>query len=396
MTVRLKQCYEMETRLFVFFHLLAKAPGGWRTPRRFALFRNHRVAHSVLDCGGPPPLFHLPSSGQATSNPIRSPTLPKTLFAASKCVISPRDMPTHRGSIRLFRLFGIQVYLHWSWFLVAVYAIQSRGDSDSSLILNVLVYLTLFLIVLMHEFGHSLACKQVGGQANQIVLWPLGGVAYVSPPQRPGAMLWSIAAGPLVNVVLFFVATILLMLGGALGLFDRMPLFWGYIGTVAYINLILLKFNLLPVYPLDGGQILRSLLWFKFGKARSMMIATIIGFIGIAIMIPYVIKQNSGWYYILAAFVLLNCWSGFQQARALARVANAPRHDGFACPVCKVAPPRGALWVCGKCRKPFDTFETRGVCPNCGTQFSATSCPECGNLRPMSEWMAFSNVPPKL
>jgi len=127
-----------------------------------------------------------------------------------------------------------------------------------------------------------------------------------------------------------------------------------------------------------------------------MMIATIIGFIGVAVMIPYVIMQNSGWYYILAAFVLFNCWGGFQQARALARVANAPRHDGFACPACKVAPPRGAFWGCGKCRKPFDTFETRGVCPNCGTQFAATSCPECGNVRPISEWMAASNVPPKL
>ena len=53
-----------------------------------------------------------------------------------------------------------------------------------------------------HEFGHALACRQVGGSANQIILWPLGGVAYVNPPQRPGATLWSIAAGPLVNVAL--------------------------------------------------------------------------------------------------------------------------------------------------------------------------------------------------
>ena len=59
----------------------------------------------------------------------------------------------------------------------------------SSLTWNVLEYLSLFLIVMLHEFGHSLACRQVGGQANQIVLWPLGGVAYVNPPQRPGATL---------------------------------------------------------------------------------------------------------------------------------------------------------------------------------------------------------------
>ena len=120
-------------------------------------------------------------------------------------------MPTRKGSIRLFQLFGITVYLHWSWFLVAVWAVQSSGNTDSSLFWRVLEYLTLFLIVLMHEFGHALACKQVGGQANQIVLWPLGGVAYVSPPQRPGAMLWSIAAGPLVNVILLLVSAMILL-----------------------------------------------------------------------------------------------------------------------------------------------------------------------------------------
>src|SRR5450755_2579575 len=112
-------------------------------------------------------------------------------------------MPTGRqGSIHLFQFKGIDVFLHWSWFLVAAYEIQSRNGRYSSITWNVLEYLALFLIVLLHEFGHSLACGQVGGQANQIVLWPLGGVAYVDPPPRPGATLWSIAAGPLVNVAL--------------------------------------------------------------------------------------------------------------------------------------------------------------------------------------------------
>ncbi len=114
-------------------------------------------------------------------------------------------MPSSRqGSIRLFRFSGIDVFLHWSWFLLAAYEIERGGIGRySSVAWNVLEYLALFLIVTLHEFGHSLACRQVGGQANQIVLWPLGGVAYVDPPQRPGATLWSIAAGPLVNVVLF-------------------------------------------------------------------------------------------------------------------------------------------------------------------------------------------------
>ena len=122
---------------------------------------------------------------------------------------------TRQGSIRLFRFAGIDLFLHWSWFLVAVYEIQSRAGSYSSITWNVLEYLALFLIVMLHQFGHALACRQVGGRANQIVLWPLGGVAYVDPPPRPGATLWSIAAGPLVNVALMPVFYGLIVMGRA-------------------------------------------------------------------------------------------------------------------------------------------------------------------------------------
>src|ERR1035441_6523932 len=110
-------------------------------------------------------------------------------------------MPSlNQGSIHLCRIAGVDLFLHWSWFLVAAIEIENRKGRYSSIAWNVLEYLALFLIVLMHEFGHAMACRQVGGTANRIMLWPLGGVAYVDPPQRPGATLWSIAAGPLVNV----------------------------------------------------------------------------------------------------------------------------------------------------------------------------------------------------
>jgi len=102
--------------------------------------------------------------------------------------------PTRQGSIRLFRFAGIDVYLHWLWFLAAYYLIKVYAPAYTSLLWPVLECLALFGIVLLHEFGHALACRQVGGQANLIVLWPLGGVAYVAPPQRPGATLWSLAA----------------------------------------------------------------------------------------------------------------------------------------------------------------------------------------------------------
>jgi Zn-dependent protease len=313
-------------------------------------------------------------------------------------------MPTHRGSIRLFQLFGIDVYLHWSWFIIAILRMEYRDPEEGSLTRYALEYLTLFLIVLIHEFGHALACRQVGGRANQIVLWPLGGVAYVSPPQRPAAQLWSIAAGPLVNVVLFPIFTVLLLMSRSSGWIETLPGVYFFIRDIWFMNTALLVFNLMPVYPLDGGQILRSLLWFVFGRARSLLIASIIGFAGVAGMIMlagllFLLSNDPTsaiWIGIMAVFILLNCWGGLTQARAMARVADAPRHAGFACPVCKVAPPQGAFWVCGKCRKPFDAFATQATCPNCGTQYGVAFCPECGSLRPMSEWMAASNVPPKL
>ena len=184
-------------------------------------------------------------------------------------------MPTSQGAIRLFRYAGIDVFLHWSWFVVALYQIQ-RPSAYRSPVWKVAEYLALFAIVTLHEFGHSLACRQVGGNAERIVLWPLGGVAYVDPPQRPGATLWSIAAGPLVNVVLVPVLFGLMLIGGSAGLAETSPDASAWLGMVFTINVVLLVFNLLPVYPLDGGQILRSLLWFVLGRARSLTAASVV------------------------------------------------------------------------------------------------------------------------
>src|ERR1700722_7143299 len=160
-------------------------------------------------------------------------------------------MPSaNQGSIRLFRFSGIDVFLHWSWFLVAAYEIQTRKGSYSSVTWNVLEYLALFLIVMIHEFGHALACRQVGGRADRIVLWPLGGVAFVSPPPRPGALLWSIAAGPLVNVLLLPVLFGAFVFSEVSGLSQTSPDAARFVEAMAFINLGLLVFNMLPVYPL--------------------------------------------------------------------------------------------------------------------------------------------------
>ncbi len=304
-------------------------------------------------------------------------------------------MPTARqGSIHLFRFAGVDLFLHWSWFLVAVYEIQSRAGSYSSVTWNVLEYLALFLIVMLHEFGHALACRQVGGRASQIVLWPLGGVAYVDPPPRPGATLWSIAAGPLVNVALMPILYLLVLQGRSSGWASTSHDAYRLLLSVRNINLWLFIFNILPVYPLDGGQILRSLLWFMLGRARSLMVATILGLIGVAGFIILAFMSKDVWLGAIAVFMLMNCWGGFKHAQALLRVAKLPRRDGYSCPTCKTAPPYGTYWKCGHCGEPFDTFQTGAVCPNCRTQFPATQCLDCGRQAPLSEWMVTTLVAP--
>jgi len=86
----------------------------------------------------------------------------------------------------------------------------------------------------------------------------------------------------------------------------------------------------------------------------------------------------------------MNCWGGWKQAQALAKIAKLPRRTNFACPSCKTPPPLGELWRCGKCGNAFDTFLHLGACPHCGTQFNVTQCLDCGESRPIGEWQSHS------
>ncbi len=304
-------------------------------------------------------------------------------------------MPANRsGAIHLFRVAGIDVFLHWSWFLIAVVEIGYLRSRYSSLLWSALEYLSLFLIVLLHEFGHALACRQVGGTANKIMLWPLGGVAYVDPPPRPGAVLWSLAAGPLVNVALLLPLGGAFAAAGALGWSHTAPDAYALLYWIGWINLRLLLFNLLPVYPLDGGQILRSLLWFFLGRGRSLMAATVIGFIGAGVFLLislwslYSGASSAGWLLLISAYMLMNCWNGWKTARVLIRMEKLPRREGYACPNCQAKPPLGPHWRCAQCQKPFDTFESGAACPWCGAQFSNTMCMDCQKSSPIRDWMA--------
>jgi uncharacterized protein (TIGR03067 family) len=329
----------------------------------------------------------MPSPAPAASSPEARPSRPAVPAANA-------DARIQGGSIRLFRVWGIDVFLHWSWIFFALLRLQPSGGSDggfdfahySSQIWYMVEYLALFGIVLLHEFGHALACRSVGGTANRIILWPLGGIAFVEPPPRPGAFLWSIAAGPLVNVLLLGPTIGFWCISRAAGLQTSAPNLYQFAVGLAWMNGYLLLFNMLPVYPLDGGQILQGLLWFILGRARSLLVAAAIGLVGALGLLAFAIASRSVLWGVMAGFGLLFSLVGVQAARTLSRMLEAPRREGAACPACGAAPPRGKFWNCPRCAAPADVFAAGGICPRCSTPFTGIFCAACGRTRPYAEW----------
>jgi Zn-dependent protease len=304
-------------------------------------------------------------------------------------------LASRAGSVRLFSFLGIGVYLHWSWALVAVFQISGRrrfGDYDNS-IWNALEYFGLFGIVILHEFGHALACRSVGGKAEDIVLWPLGGIARVAPPHRPGATLWSIAAGPLVNVALVPVTLAAYWLGRRLGVPGDIQTF---LLAMVVINIALLVFNMLPIYPLDGGQIVRSLLWYVVGAGQSLLISAIVGACAAGAALLAALSSGNLWLAIMAVFVASISLGSIRMARAMRQMERAPTNPWARCPACQRHPPAGPWWLC-PCGAPLDAFAGPGVCAYCGRQVDPVPCPHCHEATPRPLWQATpSPVPPPM
>ena len=296
--------------------------------------------------------------------------------------------------IPLFKVAGIDVSLHPAWFVVAVIELSWRKNTYHSPVWNVVEYLALFAIVLLHEFGHAFACRSTGGKADSIMLWPLGGVAYVQPPPRPGAVLWSIAAGPLVNVALLPVTWFLFKYVATSDWASDAPDLLQCAYAVMWINIGLLIFNMIPVYPLDGGQIVQSLLWFVIGRANSLLVVTVIGFIASCTVIGVAAYSMLGspdyfnqlWFMAIGVFMLQRSVSTFKYARNLKGIEKMRRVEGFACPGCGEKPFAEEIWLCDECKNRFSPFVTGIKCPHCGKIHEKVRCPFCGELSETERW----------
>jgi Zn-dependent protease/CBS domain-containing protein len=190
------------------------------------------------------------------------------------------------GSFKIGRFSGIDVKVHWTFFLLLAFfaflGYQTSGSLAGALTPTALI-VALFLCVVLHEFGHSLVAQRLGIEIHSITLLPIGGVSNLeSLPEKPSDEVKITLAGPLVNVVL---APIFFGVGLLLGAEPRMPtdLFTG-IGSVGqfffylgYLNVVLALFNLIPAFPLDGGRVLRGLLATRLGALRATEIASRVG-----------------------------------------------------------------------------------------------------------------------
>jgi Zn-dependent protease/predicted transcriptional regulator len=218
-----------------------------------------------------------------------------------------------KWSLQLGRYFGIPVSIHWTFIFILIYVAWMgfrSGLNNQEVIINLLLVLSVFLCVLLHEFGHALMAKRFGIKTHSIVLLPIGGIASLEKmPDEPKKELLVALAGPLVNFVIVLILYPFVDFAAFSNAEQANYFFSGevkaFLGALFMVNIILAVFNLLPAFPMDGGRVLRALLGFSMPAHRATLIAARVGqFMAILFVIIAIITSN----YILiliGAFIFM-------------------------------------------------------------------------------------------
>jgi Zn-dependent protease len=227
-------------------------------------------------------------------------------------------------SLNLFRIRGIQLAVHFSFVLfLAYYAYEGWQDGGlPGLVAEVCMTLAFFTCVILHELGHSFTAMHYGIGVRRILLMPIGGMAeFDSIPRQPSRELLITLAGPAVN---FAIAALLW------GLFS-LPINWmvnRYTAEAAEIGLFLLKgnllmgcFNLLPVFPMDGGRIFRALLAIRLPYLRATYWAATVGKVlaVVAALVAFFVYDDKVNANLTAALFMFIYFAGDAEYRALLR-----------------------------------------------------------------------------
>lgn len=193
-----------------------------------------------------------------------------------------------KGSWVLGKVAGIKIQVHWTFTLLLLWVLFSNfregGDTASGLFSLALV-LVLFGCVVLHELGHALMARKYKITTRSITLLPIGGVAALEKiPEKPKEELAVALAGPAVNAAIAFLLFLVLPLGQYAGFepaeweaFFGRPTLASFLVYLFMANAMLVAFNLIPAFPMDGGRVLRALLGFYYTRARATAIAARLG-----------------------------------------------------------------------------------------------------------------------
>jgi len=233
-------------------------------------------------------------------------------------------------AVPLGSIARIAIRLSILYVILVAFQLGSAFAKQQSLIFPVIALSTLFVLVLLHEFGHCIACRATGGTADEILIWPLGGLASCMPEPNWKANLITTVGGPLVNLVLWPVLALGLLAAGAgadalvFNPFSPMAalaaLNAGWPLTILwflyYNNFVLLAFNLVvPMFPMDCGRIVQALLWRKVGFNRSMQIAVSLG-LGVAVVLGLVgVLAEQMTLFGIAVFGGVTCYAERQRLK---------------------------------------------------------------------------------
>ena len=224
-------------------------------------------------------------------------------------------------SIPIFRVSGILVRIHVTFLLLLAwlgFMYYSQGGSELAAG-RIFFILLLFVCVLLHEFGHALAAKAFGINTPDITLLPIGGVARLERmPEKPSQELIVALAGPAVNVV---IALGLFVVVGFRGLTSSTTVEGADMLTqLMLINVLLVLFNLLPAFPMDGGRVLRAVLATRLNYARATQIAATVGQ-GCAFIFGFIGLFGNPMLIFIALFIYI----GASQEAAVAQMRDVSR-----------------------------------------------------------------------
>ncbi|MEZ4675694.1 MAG: site-2 protease family protein [Caldilineaceae bacterium] len=221
----------------------------------------------------------------------------------------------------LFRLFDIEVRVHWSFILILVWGAFIYSSNAVSPVIGalygILTILLLFLCVTLHEFGHALVAQSFGVKVPHITLLPIGGVASLERmPDKPIQEFLIAIAGPLVNFVIALLMLPLIYFSGNLSLLGvsnigtilggaETPSVTTFILFLFYTNIALGVFNLLPAFPMDGGRVLRAVLAFGISYVDATRTAVFVGRIMAVLFALWGIINRDIFFLLIAFFVYI-------------------------------------------------------------------------------------------